>query len=924
MALSDFIRRQREMEAARGNLTPGEWSHRLRGEPTWDWGGSGRYVPEGPIPEDSWQRRQEIMPPNDAFTPDPPMSSLDWQQLALSENLPPAAGNIYDQILQDRARNRGFGALTGVTEDPPSMGQRLKGLLPKRAPPASQPTGVMPPMTPGAIGPQSWSETPQETIGTHSGPYDLIAPPSPPQQDTQSVAAVFGSPQSGATAMAEDPRHKAARIAREAFSRDPSLVKEFLPKLRDAGVDPALGAPEGWSLPEAPETWQTPGFGTETEAERAARRAEQEAAYRRDLFPPGTGIPGPAVPGGPRPGEPLIMPPRANGPANPFDEMGFERTRAAARSPETLRNYEDAYENPENWQARTSALPEPSASPYTGLMPRDPMPRPNIPAARPDYQAPYSGPVPRDPLPRQTAALGSGERLPTPGLPRPRPEEFGPYEGIPAQVADLRNGPRDISRGLIAGGQEARLPLPRPSIESDVAARPPLIDPGRFGAVPPSPVASPLSVRTGLRIPDDASMPPGLAPPVRTGFGNEALGIDPATGLPAMPSQQAAQPPPTPSPIDPAAIAEARQTLQMHPDTGRIRTAPGFQQFNEPARLPPTAEQAARPLIRPDLTQAAANYTPPRLPQARPTPPPIEAMGSDLPEAPPIPGAGSLPASVMESIRTSYNPTASGGPANPETPEEELARKTLIGRLAGDDLIAGPEAGAINAGQPLPPPPEATVAPVTSPPIVEQQTIDTRPPLIAASPDYADYAGSTAQSRRTGLGPFNIFDREHYVGGPGLTASPSTVGTDYTKSADPRRGRYKPAEHERLAGRIGKAAVGIPLTAMGVPLPAAMSIGGMAGRMTNRALDPNRQVIERGPLRFFGGIFGGGSSSGKNKNKDKDKLGTPPSSDPAGVREAAAAASRAGLGSDRYSGGTYGGYGGPLIMEGIGQRFGQR
>jgi hypothetical protein len=199
-----------------------------------------------------------------------------------------------------------------------------------------------------------------------------------------------------------------------------------------------------------------------------------------------------------------------------------------------------------------------------------------------------------------------------------------------------------------------------------------------------------------------------------------------------------------------------------------------------------------------------------------------------------------------------------------------------------------------------------------------QQTIDAPTSSLAAAG--LEYAGPTAKSRQTGfLG--NLFDREHFVGGPGLTASPSTVGTDYTKSAKPGRGKYKPAENERLARNIGKTA-GLLTSVVGVPSAVGVPLFGAAGAMVNRALDPNRQIIERGPFRFFGGIFGGGTK----KKSERDKLGTPPSSEPAGVREAAAAASRSGLGSDRYSGGTYNDYstGGRYINEGIGGRFGNR
>jgi hypothetical protein len=698
--------------------------------------------------------------------------------------------------------------------------------------------------------------------------------------------------------MAEDPRQKAARIAREAFARDPSLIKEFMPKLQSVGVDPALGAPEGWSLPDT---------GTLT-ADDIAAPWNGPAAARTTR-----GAPAPLSPSDPA----------WKTPAQTEQEWRAGRERERASPPaweppyapgalpsleESDRRIED-YRESERAKAFSAMPPPPSSPPYDPLTsPRAPsMPMPSVTATA--NQGPpspavgsYAGGFMRSPalpqarppiesLPVADIFSGGGAGPPPPGLPRPRPMDSliagrpdAPLGGMPAPPQFAGNMPQPRPEQQFAGNMPrprpedagmatARLPLPRPDMPQDVAARPPLIDPGRFGAVPPSPAASPLSVRQGLRIPDDASMPPGLQPPVRTGFGNEALNIDPATGLPAMPGQQVAQQTPTPAPIDPAAIEEARRTLQMHPDTGRIRTAPGLTQFNEPARLPPTAEQAARPLIRPDLTQAAANYKPPA-PVPRPRPP-EEAVTALVPQS-------GLPASVMESIRASYNPTASGGPAVPQTPEEEAARRALIAKLQGaEEQIAGPPASV---------PPPASVSPI------EPVTLGASAPETAGMSTPAPLIAPPVSSINPNLSQKEIERRARERG----------FGTVENLTGD------------RWARGIGAGAGIAAGLATGNPL-AAVGLGVQGFR---RGDDVRRNYMNRtGFAGFLGNIFGGGR---KKTRKDEDK-DAPLPKDPAGIKEAAAAGSRgggSGLGSDRggyggmgsgsygYGGAPYPGYGG--------------
>ena len=129
---------------------------------------------------------------------------------------------------------------------------------------------------------------------------------------------------------------------------------------------------------------------------------------------------------------------------------------------------------------------------------------------------------------------------------------------------------------------------------------------------------------------------------------------------------------------------------------------------------------------------------------------------------------------------------------------------------------------------------------------------------------------------------------------------------------------------DRWARGIGAAtgvaaglATGNPLTALGLGVQGYKYGDDMRRGWMNRNI-PGANIL--------GNIFGFGR--GRDKNKDKDTIGTPPSSEPAGVKEAAAAASRAGLGSDRgYSGGTYGGGYGPGLrdlIEGVGGAYRNR
>ena len=227
------------------------------------------------------------------------------------------------------------------------------------------------------------------------------------------------------------------------------------------------------------------------------------------------------------------------------------------------------------------------------------------------------------------------------------------------------------------------------------------------------------------------------------------------------------------------------------------------------------------------------------------------------------------------------------------------------------------------------------------------------PNVPAATPASAVPAGlgpgdpfePTTESYRPGF--MGLFDREHFVGGPGLTrpVDPALV-TDYTKSADPGRGKYKYGEHERLGGRIGRVALGAPAFVVGGPGLAgpAQSLGGLIGRGISRLIDPNRQVFEFGRDPCYPQLIAG-ANRGKGKDKDKDKKapgisGPSDPSDPAGIRSGMGGGGGSGLGSDRgyggfggyggnqnyggYIGGVYGGYGGSNINQGIGGAFRNR
>lgn len=260
-------------------------------------------------------------------------------------------------------------------------------------------------------------------------------------------------------------------------------------------------------------------------------------------------------------------------------------------------------------------------------------------------------------------------------------------------------------------------------------------------------------------------------------------------------------------------------------------------------------------------------------------PPPLGGINNGQPlPAPPGPQA-SLPTSVMESIyHPNYNPTAMGGPTTPETPEEARARQALIDKLnsaPGEDLIAEPAVGAINEGQPLPPPAVSPPpAPVVTPPPapLETQTIDgPRSPLES----YTQYQGPTARSHFGG----NIFQRigiphERHIGGPGLMGPldplrqdfPKAGGGYYSNKDKTRRGDYKFSEHERMARNVGRGVgAGAGFVLGGGPVGAALlaPVGGKIGRWGARIADPNRSLFER---------WLGNRDPKKNKKKSDEEL----------------------------------------------------
>lgn len=60
----------------------------------------------------------------------------------------------------------------------------------------------------------------------------------------------------------EDARMRAARLFREAVTRDPSLYKEFASKFQTKGVDIGMGAPKGWTMPTEANPNAAPDYTT--------------------------------------------------------------------------------------------------------------------------------------------------------------------------------------------------------------------------------------------------------------------------------------------------------------------------------------------------------------------------------------------------------------------------------------------------------------------------------------------------------------------------------------------------------------------------------------------------------------------------------------------------------------------------------------
>ena len=535
-------------------------------------------------------------------------------------------------------------------------------------------------------------------------PSSEVVPPSPPQQDTQSVADVFGSPQSGATAMArrnktpaeQDRDRVLERIRSGELDRETGqrLLQDANQRLYDQNIDPHTGGP-----------FLTP----EDEAGLQQRQQERELVpASQRIFPPGTGI---SLPEELTPEERanLDYPPTAN------EDMW---TGAARR-----RTFDNPYAD---FEARRGAA--------LGGLPQEGPPNPlaNIRGPNPNVGDPYTPPSQRGPNP-------------IPGDPYTPPA--GPPSPLAAEFANLRNGPRDLTPGLRAGGQEARLPIPRPETgftmlpngprewslgiqtpggqQSRLPQNRPALPTDAPGAGPPPPVPPDLiseriagadqslqaeAARQNLRdAAQRANAPPAppnpmlARPNLAVGIPKNPLGstdLDPM-GLTRPPGFMLSGQAPSP-PVDPAAIEEARRTLQLHPDTGRIRTAPGLTQFNEPARtapgpqLPPGIRdlEAERnsPEVRARVAAEASQIA--RLPRPRPAeqfgpPVPMEAIGSDVPG--PQSSLG-LPDTAMASIRASYDPRASGGPAEDAAGSRGIAPSTTAAQ-DNPDRYKGSAAG---------------------------------------------------------------------------------------------------------------------------------------------------------------------------------------------------------------------------------------
>jgi len=621
-----------------------------------------------------------------------------------------------------------------------------------------------------------------------------VLPRDPPQQSAQSVADVFGSPQSGATSMAETPHQKAARIAREAFARDPSLIKEFMPKLQAVGVDPAMGAPKGWALPDT---------GSLTAEDMAApfmsrpiRQSAPPSPLAPELIAPGAG------------GSPFNR--SGFSPTSPFADPAMNARLDQTRSLESVSPSPGFPRYDPLTSPRAPSMPPPSVAASANQSPPSPavgsiaggfMRSPALPQARP----------PIENLPVADIFSGGGAGPPPPGLPRPRPMDSliagrpdAPLGGMPAPPQFAGNMPRPRPEQQFAGN----MPQPRPDMPQDVAALSPdqrIADASR--------AAAQEAVRQQFaRQPETAPLRPPL----------NLAGAGPPPPL----GSTGALPP---------ALDMAGQSV---PAGTRLTEMFGPQ--------PP--KQAQAPLIRPDLIAGP------------PTPP-------------------SLPASVMESIRASYNPTASGGPAVPQTPEEERARQALIAKLRGEEeLIASPPASV--------PPIEPVTLGASAP---ETAGMATPAPLIAPP-------ATTPTNPR--LSPKEIEKRARTRG----------FGTVENLTGD------------RIARGVGAglgAAAGI---AAGGGLPLAASLGSAGYRFGDdmRRGWMNRNIPGAGIL---GGIFGMGRKK-RDRDKEERANGTPPSREPASGRESSR--SSGGLGSDRYSGGTYGGYGGRYINEGTGGAYRNR
>jgi hypothetical protein len=324
-----------------------------------------------------------------------------------------------------------------------------------------------------------------------------------------------------------------------------------------------------------------------------------------------------------------------------------------------------------------------------------------------------------------------------------------------------------------------------------------------------------------------------------------------------------------------------------------------MQQFNEPARVPPVTSQ---PLIRRDLQEAAENYVSPRLPRARPLeqqgpPMPLEAIGSDVLEEFTGTHDDPIEAARQAIIRQGGRPDEVPGYADPE-----------------EDLIAAPEVPAVPR-------------PLVQPDSVAQDDYAADGPQTGLE----QYQGPTAKSRKPGF--FGRFDREHYVGGSGLTRPldpsreqesrkyPGTTASFVKVASKGGEGKYKAPIGTRTAARVGGWTGGVGGLLLGGPVGAIA--GNRAGTWLGRALgkagiwDPNRGWMdERGIWH-------------KDKNEDdEDKDSKLPSASKADSAKTGGVygSGGSGLGSDRgsYTGGVYGGFGGRDIGLGVGGAYRNR